>query len=148
MWQRNAMTKWPSALPEGLAGTGPVGPEPRTGRVVGCAPPRFVDAVKRQYAAQGWTPQGCKTSSKTCRVVTVGHQLVVCSGPAFLHHKVLSAIRTARGLEARGACRSCPCFGWLLRTTIGKKLPCGWPWCTTIGIWMTSPAQPVGRLNT
>ena len=60
----------------------------------------FVDAVTRQYAAQGWTPPRLQDLEQdNCRVVTVGHQLVVCGGPAFLHHKVLSAIRTARGLE-------------------------------------------------
>lgn len=36
-----------------------------------------------------------------CRTVTVGHQLVVAGGPAFFHHKILTAIRVAKQLSLR-----------------------------------------------
>ena len=103
--------------------------------VVGCPPPRCCGrgeaTVRRPRMG---APRLQDLERDRCRVVTVGHQLVVCGGPAFLHHKVLSAIRTARGLEGAGACQSCPCFGWLLRTTIGKRLP----------VWMARTAPTIG----
>ena len=110
MWQRNGMTTWPSELPEGLGGEW-AGWSQMPNQSTWSAARRhaFVDAVTRQYAAQGWTPPRLQDLEQdNCRVVTVGHQLVVCGGPAFLHHKVLSAIRTARGLENAWVCRSCP----------------------------------------
>ena len=114
MWQRNAMTTWPSALPEGLGGDW-AGWSQTPEQAVWSAARRHavVDAVKRQYAAQGWTPPRLQDLEQDrCRVVTVGHQLVVCGGPAFLHHKVLSAIRTARGLEGAWGVPVVPVF-WM-----------------------------------
>lgn len=114
MWQRNAMTTWPSALPEGLGGDW-AGWSQKPRQVTWSAARRhaFVDAVKRQYAVQGWTPPRLQDLERdSCRVVTTGHQLVVCGGPAFLHHKVLSAIRTARGLEIAWGVPVVPVF-WL-----------------------------------
>ena len=114
MWQRNAMTTWPSALPEGLGGEW-AGWSQTPEQAVWSAARRqaVVDAVKRQYAAQGWTPPRLQDLEQDrCRVVTVGHQLVVCGGPAFLHHKVLSAIRTARGLEGAWGVPVVPVF-WM-----------------------------------
>ena len=101
MWQRNGMMTWPSALPEGLGGEWAGWSQmPKQSTWSAARRHAFVDAVTRQYAAQGWTPPRLQDLEQdNCRVVTVGHQLVVCGGPAFLHHKVLSAIRTARGLE-------------------------------------------------
>ena len=41
-----------------------------------------------------------KLSSENVRTVTVGHQLQLFGGPAFLHYKVITAIRKARELDA------------------------------------------------
>lgn len=152
MWQRNAMTTWPSALPEGLGGDWAGWSEmPQQAMWSAGRRHAFVDAVKRQYAAQGWTPprlqdleQGC------CRVVTVGHQLVVCGGPAFLHHKVLSALRTARGLELAWGVPVVPVF-WMASEDHDWKEAARVDGQFNAHNWTpddVSISNPVGRLGT
>lgn len=114
MWQRHSLKAWPSTLPEGL-GEDWTGWSQVPEQTMWSATRRetFVEAVMRQYATQGWTPPRLQDLEEdSCRVVTVGHQLVVCGGPAFLHHKVLSAIRTARGLEQAWGVPVVPVF-WM-----------------------------------
>ncbi len=114
MWQRHSLTAWPSTLPEGLGedwtGWSKV---PEQASWSEARRHAFTDALKRQYASQGWEPPRMQDlDCEGCRVVTVGHQLVVCGGPAFLHHKVLSAIRTAKGLEQAWGVPVVPVF-WM-----------------------------------
>ena len=62
---------------------------------------KVFDSLSKQYAEAGLVPPLTLASLQNdqCRVVTVGHQLVLAGGPAFFHHKILSAIRTARALS-------------------------------------------------
>ena len=152
MWQRNGMTTWPSALPEGLGGEW-AGWSQRPKQSTWSAARRhaFVDAVKRQYAAQGWTPPRLQDLEQdNCRVVTVGHQLVVCGGPAFLHHKVLSAIRTARGLENAWGVPVVPVF-WMASEDHDWKEAARVDGQLSTHTWTpddVSRPNPVGRLAT
>ena len=71
-------------------------------------------ALDAQYAASGLTlPESVRSlAHPDCRVVTVGHQLVLAGGPAFFHHKILSAIRVARGLSKASGQPIVPVF-WM-----------------------------------
>ena len=72
---------------------------------------RVLDA---QYSASGLTlpESGRSLKHPDCRVVTVGHQLVLAGGPAFFHHKILTAIRVARGLSKASGQPVVPVF-WM-----------------------------------
>jgi bacillithiol synthase len=61
------------------------------------------DVLHRQYLAAGLSVPDSFASLQDprCRVVAVGHQLVVAGGPAFFHHKILTAMRVARQLSLR-----------------------------------------------
>jgi hypothetical protein len=86
----------------------------------------------------------------SCRVVTVGHQLVVCGGPAFLHHKVLSAIRTARGLELAWGVPVVPVF-WMASEDHDRKEAARVDGASATHNWVhddLSIPNPVGRLAT
>ncbi len=152
MWQRNVLTTWPSALPEGLGGDW-TGWSQQPHQATWSAERRqaVVDAVKRQYAAQGWTPPRLQDLEQDgCRVVTVGHQLVVCGGPAFLHHKVLSAIRTARGLELAWGVPVAPVF-WMASEDHDWKEAARVDGASATHNWVPddlSIPNPVGRLAT
>ena len=152
MWQRNALTTWPSALPEGLGGDWS-GWSQQPQQATWSAERRqvFVDAVKRQYADQGWAPPRLQNLEQdSCRVVTVGHQLVVCGGPAFLHHKVLSAIRTARGLELAWGVPVVPVF-WMASEDHDWKEAARVDGAFATHNWVPddlSIPNPVGRLAT
>ena len=72
---------------------------------------RVLDA---QYTAAGLTlPESVRSlTHPDCRAVTVGHQLVLAGGPAFFHHKILTAIRVARGLSQTSGQPVVPVF-WM-----------------------------------
>ena len=72
---------------------------------------RVLDA---QYTASGLTlPESVRSlTHPDCRAVTVGHQLVLAGGPAFFHHKILTAIRVARGLSQTSGQPVVPVF-WM-----------------------------------
>ena len=74
----------------------------------------MLHALSSQYAQAGLEPPSTLATLKKddCRIVTVGHQLVLAGGPAFFHHKVLSAIRTARALSAELSIPVVPLF-WM-----------------------------------
>ncbi|HAI01518.1 MAG TPA: hypothetical protein DCL98_08425 [Flavobacteriales bacterium] len=152
MWQRNALTTWPSALPEGVGGDwSGWSQQPHQATWSAARRQVFVDAVKRQYAAQGWAPPRLQDLEQgSCRVVTVGHQLVVCGGPAFLHHKVLSAIRTARGLELAWGVPVVPVF-WMASEDHDWKEAARVDGTSATHNWVLedlSIPNPVGRLAT
>ena len=115
-WTSHPLSAWPSILPEGQGGqwTG-WSAVPKNNS---SWPPERRKAVHQalvqQYNQASLTPPTSleALTSETCRVVTVGHQLVLAGGPAFFHHKVLSAIRTARQLMERWQVPVVPVF-WL-----------------------------------
>ena len=76
---------------------------------------RVLDA---QYTASGLTlPESVRSLTHSdCRAVTVGHQLVLAGGPAFFHHKILTAIRVARGLSRTSGQPVVPVF-WTVSYT-------------------------------
>ena len=81
---------------------------------------RVLDA---QYSASGLTlpESGRSLKHPDCRVVTVGHQLVLAGGPAFFHHKILTAIRVARGLSKASGQPVVPVF-WMASGRVGKEI--------------------------
>ena len=97
------MSAWPGSLPQGIGGKWTGWSEqpdassawPREAREL------VFDSLARQYSEVGLEPPATLASLQNdkCRVVTAGHQLVLAGGPAFFHHKILSAIRTARALS-------------------------------------------------
>ena len=116
MWTSQPLSAWPGSLPEGM-GKGWTGwshqPDnaskwPQEARV------KVLHALSSQYAQAGLEPPSTLATLKKddCRIVTVGHQLVLAGGPAFFHHKVLSAIRTARALSAELSIPVVPLF-WM-----------------------------------
>ena len=115
-WHRLALDAWPSPLPQGAneAWTGwssvPSSEEewPSDKRRL------LHDVLERQYAAAGLVapPSLSGLLRSGCRAVVVGHQLVLGGGPAFFHHKILTAIRTARQLETRWGTPVVPVF-WM-----------------------------------
>ena len=115
-WTSHPLSAWPSILPEGQGGewTG-WSTVPKNNS---SWPPERRKAVHQalvqQYDQASLTPPTSleAMTSEKCRVVTVGHQLVLAGGPAFFHHKVLSAIRTARQLAQRWQVPVVPVF-WL-----------------------------------
>ena len=62
----------------------------------------MLSVLKSQYELAETTLPSTfeKLSSENVRTVTVGHQLQLFGGPAFLHYKVITAIRKARELDA------------------------------------------------
>ena len=102
MWTSHPLSAWPGSLPEGVGGawTG-WSQEPDASSIWPReAREKVFDSLSRQYAEAGLEPPRSLALLKRdeCRAVTVGHQLVLAGGPAFFHHKILSAIRTARKL--------------------------------------------------
>lgn len=118
-WRTRGMDAWPAALPQGLETPWRGWScEPDFTKVdhAGCGWP-LREAVRQvlvaQYAAAGLDAQALQLlDDPRCRVVTVGHQLVLAGGPAFVHHKVLSALRTARALSNQHGVPVVPVF-WL-----------------------------------
>lgn len=70
--------------------------------------------MQRQYEMAGLVPPESLSllEESRCRAVTVGHQLVLGGGPAFLHHKVLSALRVAKLLSKQAGEPVVPVF-WM-----------------------------------
>ena len=103
MWTHQSISAWPNALPVGLGGSLEGWSEEPNPASPWSAELRSLvsDAIVRQYQdsdlelPSSWH----QLSLQSCRCVTVGHQLVLGGGPAFFHHKILSAIRVARLLE-------------------------------------------------
>ena len=97
------MSDWPGPLPLGIGGRWAGWSQkpdashvwPREARE------KVFHSLSRQYVEAGLEPPATLVSLQNdqCRVVTAGHQLVLAGGPAFFHHKILSAIRTARTLS-------------------------------------------------
>lgn len=110
------MSAWPGPLPLGIGGKWAGWSQrpdsssawPREARE------KVFDSLSRQYAEAGLVPPETLASLQNdqCRVVTVGHQLVLAGGPAFFHHKILSAIRTARSLSQEMGIPVVPLF-WM-----------------------------------
>lgn len=95
-----------------------------------------LDALDHQYRAANLEPPSTLDAVRDsrCRTVTVGHQLVLAGGPAFFHHKILSAIRTARLLSDREKRPVVPVF-WMasedhdwkeISVVFGKDGPHAW----------------------
>ena len=103
MWTSQPLSAWPVALPQGIGGkwTGWSQQPDASFAWPQAARERVFDALSSQYAEAGLEPPSTLVSLQNgkCRAVTVGHQLVLAGGPAFFHHKILSAIRTARALS-------------------------------------------------
>ena len=103
MWTHQSISAWPNALPVGLGGSWEGWSEEPNPASPWSAELRSLvsDALVRQYQdselelPSSWH----QLNLQGCRCVTVGHQLVLGGGPAFFHHKILSAIRVARLLE-------------------------------------------------
>ena len=116
MWTSQPLSAWPGSLPQGIGGkwTGwSAQPDvssawPREAREL------VFESLARQYAEAGLEPPSTLASLQNdkCRVVTAGHQLVLAGGPAFFHHKILSAIRTARTLSEEAGIPVVPLF-WM-----------------------------------
>ena len=116
-WHPRGLDAWPSALPLGTAGEDWWGWSSLPSAQSKWAPDQrslVQQVVAQQYAsARLDAPSSlAKLAQSEARVVTVGHQLVIAGGPAFLHHKILSAIRTARALERQWGVPVVPLF-WL-----------------------------------
>lgn len=103
-WHRFSRSSWPTHLPEGMGGDWDGWSAVPHLQDEWNLPQReaVMHAIESQYATAGLTLPDNWASLKQsdCRVVTVGHQLVMAGGPAFFHHKILTAIRVARGLAA------------------------------------------------
>ena len=118
-WRTRGMDAWPAALPQGLESPWQGWRrEPDFSELDGAGHGWFLrEAVRQvlvaQYEAAGMDARALRPlDDPRCRVVTVGHQLVMAGGPAFVHHKVLSAVRTARALAKRHGVPVVPVF-WL-----------------------------------
>lgn len=116
-WHPRGLDAWPSALPSGTAGENWWGWSSLPSAQWKWAPEQrslVQQVVAQQYeSARLDAPSSlAKLAQSEARVVTVGHQLVIAGGPAFLHHKILSAIRTARALERQWGVPVVPLF-WL-----------------------------------
>ena len=103
-WHPRGLDAWPSALPSGTAGEDWWGWSNLPSAQSEWSPDQrslVHKVVAQQYeSARLDAPSSLASLAQSeARVVTVGHQLVIAGGPAFLHHKILSAIRTARELE-------------------------------------------------
>ena len=104
-WHPQGLGAWPLELPSGSGGDWwgwSRSPEPRAEWSPGQRS-LVHDVMAKQYESAGLdAPSSLTSLTRTgARVVTVGHQLVIAGGPAFLHHKILSAIHAARELERR-----------------------------------------------
>jgi len=72
------------------------------------------DVISEQYHQLGMSLHGRmdKLRRSETKTVTTGHQLQLCGGPAFLHYKIITAIRLARTLELESGRSVVPIF-WL-----------------------------------
>lgn len=97
------MSDWPGPLPLGMGGkwTGWSQRPDSSSAWPREAREKVLHSLSKQYVEAGLEPPSTLASLQNdqCRAVTVGHQLVLAGGPAFFHHKILSAIRTARALS-------------------------------------------------
>jgi uncharacterized protein YllA (UPF0747 family) len=104
-WRHKPLNAWPVALPIGAGGEWAGWTEqPDFTRDWNSPMRRLVsDVLQRQYRDAGLDVPDSFASLQDprCRTVSVGHQLVVAGGPAFFHHKILTAIRVARQLSLR-----------------------------------------------
>ena len=104
-WRWTTLSHWPRPLQAGVGGNWQGWSEapdwerewPESSRKA------VRKALLKQYQQAGLdAPASLSLLEETrCRAVTVGHQLVLGGGPAFLHHKILSALRVARLLSQR-----------------------------------------------
>ena len=116
MWTSQPLSVWPGPLPQGIGGkwTGWSQQPDASSHWPRDAREKVFQSLSRQYAEAGLEPPATLVSLQNdqCRVVTVGHQLVLAGGPAFFHHKILSAIRTARMLSKEMGIPVVPLF-WM-----------------------------------
>lgn len=115
-WHRFGRSSWPGDLPGGMGGdwdgwSAVPDLQSEWGNLKREA---VKQAIESQYAdARLSLPINASLLDRPdCRVVTVGHQLVLAGGPAFFHHKILTAIRVARGLSATSGRPVVPVF-WM-----------------------------------
>ena len=115
-WSLRPLDAWPSDLPRGMGGDWDGWQSMPDEQGHWASERRMVVAscLKQQYsdAHLALPPTFGALESDQCRIVTVGHQLVLGGGPAFFHHKILSAIRVARQLEAKWSRPVVPVF-WM-----------------------------------
>lgn len=115
-WHPQGLGAWPLELPSGSGGDWWGWSRSPERRAEWSPDQRSLvhDVMAKQYESAGLdAPSSLTSLSRTeARVVTVGHQLVIAGGPAFLHHKILSAIQAAQELERRWGVPVVPLF-WL-----------------------------------
>ena len=115
-WRRFSRSAWPNELPQGVGGDWDGWSSVPDLQQDWDAKHKesVMLALQAQYTRAGlkmpdsWQSLQCHN----CRVVTVGHQLVLAGGPAFFHHKILTAIRVARGLSKTSGQPIVPLF-WM-----------------------------------
>ena len=115
-WRRFSRSAWPNELPQGVGGDWDGWSSVPDLQQDWDAKHKesVMLALRAQYTRAGlkmpdsWQSLQCHN----CRVVTVGHQLVLAGGPAFFHHKILTAIRVARGLSKTSGQPIVPLF-WM-----------------------------------
>ncbi|MGB1577916.1 MAG: bacillithiol biosynthesis protein BshC [Flavobacteriales bacterium] len=104
-WRHRPLRAWPGELPEGAGGAwAGWSTTPEFDTDWNPAMRNLVSKVLlRQHRDAGLEVPDSFASLQDaqCRIVTVGHQLVVAGGPAFFHHKILTAIRVAKQLSLR-----------------------------------------------
>lgn len=116
VWHAHPRAAWPADLPGGREGSWDGwSAKPDVSSTWNASKREVVmHVLEAQYAASGLdAPQSLSSLSHSdCRAVTVGHQLVLAGGPAFFHHKILTAIRMARGLAKTSGQPVVPVF-WM-----------------------------------
>lgn len=115
-WCWMGLSHWPSPLHDGVGGSWQGWSKAPEFEGDWPSPSRNAvrEALQRQYEMAGLAPPESLSSleESRCRAVTVGHQLVLGGGPAFLHHKILSTLRVARLLSKRSGRPVVPVF-WM-----------------------------------
>lgn len=137
-WRVEPLSAWPGNLPLGIGGDWEGwSAVPDVSKTWDDASRALVrEVLQSQYAQAGLSlPESWHDLERpNCRTVTVGHQLVLAGGPAFFHHKILTAIRVARGLSTRADQPVVPVF-WMasedhdwkeIATVHGKRQAHSW----------------------
>ena len=115
-WEQVAINEWPSSLPSSMDREwGGWSKVPDSSQKWDVRMRSLVhEVIADQYASADIAAPTTlnKLEQEQCLAVTVGHQLCIGGGPAFFHHKIFTAIRTAKQLTERWGRPVVPVF-WM-----------------------------------